>query len=172
MRVRSWFTLALVVYSVLTTSGHLVAESETPDESCNTGAVIGEMVDRRTLEPDPERVEATAMARIAWRVCPDEVSDECLSAVMYVVYNRARSAGFPSTIESVCNQPDQWSVRDKSLLPSRVVNLALDNLRLWRSGETCTLPCSRETLYFSATDKGLELRSSWSGEVEQFIPYY
>lgn len=172
MRVRSWFTLALVVYSVLTTSRFRAPTYESVDESCNTGAVIGEMVDRRTLESDPERVEAAAMARIAWGVCPDEVSNECLSAVMYVVYNRARSAGFPSTIESVCNQPNQWSVRDKSLLPSRVTNLALDNLRLWRSRETCTLPCSRETLYFSATDRGLELRSSWSGEVEQFIPYY
>lgn len=114
------------------------------------------------------------MASTAGRICPEGASDRCLSAVMYVIFNRYKSVGFPDTVSGVCEQPGQWQYRSQAYVTVKLKTLAEDNLALWTSDECHVLPCNRNVLFFRSDEEaeGFWFRSRFEGEDEQFIPYY
>lgn len=163
--------LLMILFSILNL-GAVKSKTEV-EEPENTP----EMIDIRAYwDEHPEEYtrlsEIHDMALTAGKICPEGASDQCISAVMYVIYNRYKTAGFPNTISEVCSQTNQWQFLNDTHITPRLRQLAKANLDLWEGGEPCVLPCNRNVLYFDATDNGFAMRSVWNGDTEQVIPFF
>lgn len=115
-------------------------------------------------------IDAKLMATIVDSVAPNS-DDNCKIAVMDCIINRVRTRGFPSTIEDVCTQKNQWtgytSESSFSEYTYELVKEYLKNMSTLRIS-----PIDRNMTYMRVAKEGLYFRTGWEAENEVLVSYY
>lgn len=100
--------------------------------------------------------EARHLAVVAESVAPGG-GMAAQESVMWCVFNRVDSAGFPDTVTGVCTQPYQWQGYSQSVqYSSDTYTLARSVLRRWYDGETGNIPAG--SVFMEVTEHGLKYR--------------
>ena len=160
----------VLIFAVIAMSGAAVPEEAPPPEETASEAVDV----RSTWDESHYRrlADINALATTAQLICPSGTSDECLTAVMCLIYNRSLAAGFPDSIEGVCNQKGQWQKQnDSEVVSAHIKRLAAEKYDEWTSGEICVLPIPSNCVFLSTGNNGFWFRSKWEGENEAYVPY-
>jgi len=102
--------------------------------------------------------EAEALARVLYGVKDNSTDD--LKTYTWCVLNRVDNPAFPSTIEEVIAQPQQWMAysEDNPVLEN-LYAIAYDEIKLWQSG--AHRPVSDEYVYMTWSPSDIVLRDAW-----------
>lgn len=117
---------------------------------------------REATESDPYTIqlnaEADEMARLLYG-CRDNDTDD-LKTYCWCVFNRVENAAFPSTLEDVIAQPQQWMRYDKTNpIIENLWQLAREQLDVWHTAER--RPCSSDFVYMSWSSDDIVLRDNY-----------
>lgn len=114
--------------------------------------------------------DAKWLATITDSVAPNS-DDNCKIAIMDCIKNRARTIGFPNSIEEVCAQKNQWQgYTSQSKYTNETYDLAKDFVSNIDSVRIS--PIDRDMVYLRVGNTGLYFRNSWENENEKYIPFY
>lgn len=90
-------------------------------------------------------------------------------AIVWCILNRVESAGFPSTIAEVCQQPQQWiGYSDNNPVLTEIYDMVLPILKGWHNNSH--RPMDKSYVYLSWSSEEILLRDTF--EVTKATHYY
>lgn len=119
-------------------------------------------IDQMYEAADPYTVqlnaEANMLARVLYGVKDNDTDD--LKTYCWCVFNRVDNPAFPSTIEEVVAQPQQWMRYDEtSPILENLYQLAREQLDAWHTGER--RPVGNEYVFMNWTPRDIVLRDNF-----------
>ena len=102
--------------------------------------------------------EADALARVLYGVKDNSQDD--LITYCWCVFNRVDNTTFPSTLEDVIAQPNQWMrYSPENPVLENLYQMAREQLDTWHSG--VHRPCSSDFVYMNWSPTKIKLRDRW-----------
>lgn len=154
----------VVILALLTVSGHAVRDRAATEE---TVAEAPEESPVEAITPpapkDDYQDEAETLARLLYGYQYN--SDADLRGICWCVINRCESSKFPSTIQDVCRQNQQWmGYSDSNPVLEDLYQLALTELRLWH--QDGHRPVGGDFVFMNWTTEGITLRTTFEETVK------
>lgn len=152
------------ILALLTLSGRVVKERATQEEI--VAEAIEEPQAEAVIPPAPKddyQDEAETLAKLLYGYQYN--SDADLRGICWCVINRCESSKFPSTIQDVCRQNQQWmGYSDSNPVLEDLYQLALTELRLWH--QDGHRPVGGDFVFMSWTTEGITLRTTFEETVK------
>ena len=105
-------------------------------------------------------LEAEYISKVVYGTAKNHsVNDQ--KAVVWCILNRVESAGYPDTVQGVCEQPKQWMgySEDNPVMES-IYNMVLEILKAWHNNGH--RPMGKEFVFLSWSSKEILLRDTFT----------
>ena len=105
-------------------------------------------------------LEAEYISKVVYGTAKNHsVNDQ--KAVVWCILNRVESAGYPDTVQGVCEQPKQWMgySEDNPVMES-IYNMVLEILKAWHKNGP--RPMGKEFVFLSWSSKEILLRDTFT----------
>ena len=110
-------------------------------------------------EQETRQREAEALARVLYGVKDNSTDD--LRTLCWCVLNRVDNPRYPSTLEEVINQPEQWMrYSPENPVLESLYSIAYEELNAWHGGSH--RPCSDEYVFMGWSAQEIVLRSDFN----------
>lgn len=157
--------LAFILYTILIARG-AQAKAERRYEAWQE-RFVNEYLDQQEaarigIPPDPKVLlreeQAQALAKVLYGVKDNSESD--LRTMCWCVFNRVDSPDYPSTLQEVIDQPQQWMRYDpENPVIDNLYKIAEQELAAWQDGKT--RPITSDFVYMNWTPSQIKLRNAW-----------
>ena len=105
-------------------------------------------------------LEAEYISRVVYGTAKNHsVNDQ--KAVVWCILNRVESAGYPDTVQGVCEQPKQWmGYNEDNPVMESIYNMVLEILKAWHNNGH--RPMGKEFVFLSWSSKEILLRDTFA----------
>lgn len=175
-----WIVL-LIVVSLVSRGCQYISDKEAFEEQ--TAAIVAEH-DAVIERMEEERIAAIAAVRAEYEeLSPEEMIEQEAKYIAKVLYgtarnnserdqrtvtwcvlNRVDSAGYPNTVQGVCEQASQWmGYDDDNPVLNNLLEVARKELIKWHDGDRPVLP---DYVYMSWSSKEITLRDTYEKDAD------